>query len=123
MEAARTEDPQTFEDLAVAFARANNLRDIKLGTGYKTAQLTEVERALDAAIVAAEDAVADALRDDRYEDAIAALAALRGPVDEFFDTTMVMDEDPDVRANRLKLLNRFANVFSHVADFGVMAKK
>ncbi|MFR5091657.1 MAG: hypothetical protein ACLTDR_06220 [Adlercreutzia equolifaciens] len=32
------------------------------------------------------------------------------PMDEFFDTTMVMDEDPEVRANRLKLSNRFANV-------------
>ncbi|WP_418385087.1 DALR anticodon-binding domain-containing protein [Adlercreutzia sp.] len=52
-----------------------------------------------------------------------ALAALRAPVDEFFDTTMVMDEDPEVRANRLKLLNRFANVFAHVADFSQMAKK
>ena len=44
-------------------------------------------------------------------------------MDEFFDTTMVMDEDPEVRANRLKLLNRFANVFAHVADFSQMAKK
>ena len=36
---------------------------------------------------------------------------------------MVMDEDAAVRETRLKLLNRFANVFAHVADFGQMAKK
>ena len=44
-------------------------------------------------------------------------------MDRFFETTMVMDDDPEVRANRLKLLNRFANAFAHVADFGAMAKK
>ena len=75
------------------------------------------------AVATAEGNVAAALADDRYADALVALAALRAPVDEFFDTTMVMDEDPEVRANRLKLLNRFANVFAHVADFSQMAKK
>lgn len=123
LEAARTENPQVFDDLATAFARANNLREIGLGTGYKKAELTAVETALAEAVATAEGNVAAALADDRYADALVALAALRAPVDEFFDTTMVMDEDLDVRANRLKLLNRFANVFAHVADFSQMAKK
>ncbi|WP_290073066.1 glycine--tRNA ligase subunit beta [Adlercreutzia caecimuris] len=123
LEAARTHEPEVFADLATAFARANNLREIGLGTGYKTAELTAVERDLSDAVEAAEEAVAAALREDRFADALTALAALRAPVDRFFETTMVMDEDAEVRANRLKLLNRFANVFSHVADFGQMAKK
>ncbi|MEC4176704.1 glycine--tRNA ligase subunit beta [Adlercreutzia sp. R7] len=123
LEAARTHDPEVFADLATAFARANNLREIGLGTGYKTAELSDVERALSDAVEGAEEAVAAALREDRFADALVALAALRAPVDTFFETTMVMDDDPEVRANRLKLLNRFANVFAHVADFGQMAKK
>ncbi len=123
LEAARTHEPEVFADLATAFARANNLREIGLGTGYKTAELTAVERDLSDAVEAADEAVAAALREDRFADALTALAALRAPVDRFFETTMVMDEDAEVRANRLKLLNRFANVFSHVADFGQMAKK
>ena len=32
-----------------------------------------------------------------------------------------MDDDPEVRANRLRLLNRFVAVFENVADFGLMA--
>ena len=123
LEAARVNDPDTFADLAIAFARANNLRDVKLGTGYKKAELTPVETELSDAVIAAEEAVGAALRQDRFADALTALAALRAPVDRFFETTMVMDEDPEVRANRLKLLNRFANAFAHVADFGQMAKK
>ena len=35
---------------------------------------------------------------------------------------MVMDEDAALRENRLKVLNRFVNVFSSVADFGLLAK-
>ena len=34
-----------------------------------------------------------------------------------------MDEDERLRANRLALLNRFAAVFSGIADLGVMARK
>ena len=79
--------------------------------------------ALPAGVGAYREAVAAALREDRFADALVALAALRAPVDRFFETTMVMDDDPEVRANRLKLLNRFANAFAHVADFGAMAKK
>ena len=36
---------------------------------------------------------------------------------------MVMDDDLAVRANRLRLLNRFVGVFHDVADFGKMEKK
>jgi glycyl-tRNA synthetase beta chain len=123
LEEARSLQPTVFDDLATAFARANNLRDIKLGTGYKKADLTPVEIALADAITAADEAVADALAADEFEAALTALAALRAPVDEFFETTMVMDENEEIRANRLKLLNRFASTFAPVADFSQMAKK
>ena len=75
-------NPQVFDDLATAFARANNLREIGLGTGYKKAELTAVETALAEAVATAEGNVAAALADDRYADALVALAALRAPVDE-----------------------------------------
>ena len=58
-----------------------------------------------------------------YAGAIEALAALRTPIDTFFNDVMVMDDDLVVRANRLRLLNRFVGVFHDVADFGKMEKK
>ena len=66
--------------------------------------------------------MAKALGEDDYEAALASLAALRNPIDLFFEKVMVKDEDLAVRANNMKLLNRFVAVFSHVADFGLMAK-
>ena len=47
---------------------------------------------------------------------------LNHPIDAFFADVLVMDEDEAVRANRLRLLNRFVGVFTDVADFGKMAK-
>ena len=45
------------------------------------------------------------------------------PIDAFFDDVMVMDEDPALRANRLRLLNRFVAAFADVADVGKMAEE
>ena len=67
--------------------------------------------------------MAAALAADDYATALAELAALRAPIDLFFERTMIMDEDLAVRANRMKVLNRFVAVFANVADFGKMAKK
>lgn len=122
LEAARANDAETMEDLATAFARANNLRDAALGTDVDEGLLNEYEHALSSAVVEAESRVAKALSEDDYPQALAALAALRKPIDLFFEKVMVMDEDEAVRANRLKLLNRFVAVFQDVADFGKLAK-
>ncbi len=51
-----------------------------------------------------------------YTAALTRLAALREPVDRFFDAVMVMAEDPRLRANRLALLNRLRALFLAVAD-------
>jgi len=67
--------------------------------------------------------VAKSLAADDYPAALGDLAALRGPIDEFFANVMVMDEDEGIRANNIKLLNSFVAVFANVADFGKMAKK
>ncbi len=122
LERARREDPDTFNDLAVAYGRANNLRDPELGIDYDESLLCEVEHALTCAIVQAEGRVARALEANDYPAALAELASLRKPVDLFFERIMVMDEDAALRENRLKVLNRFVNVFSSVADFGLLAK-
>lgn len=45
------------------------------------------------------------------------------PIDIFFDKVLVMDENDTVRRNRLRLLNKFAQVFSKVADISVLSRK
>ena len=122
LEDARANDAETFDNLATAYARANNLRKPELGSAVDEDLLTEPERPLAAAVAQAEGTVAAALEADNFAAALSELAALRAPIDGFFADVMVMDEDPALRDNRLRLLNRFVAVFANVADFGKMAK-
>ncbi len=48
-------------------------------------------------------------------------AALKGPVDAFFDTVMVMAEDRELRQNRLALLAELRNEMNRVADLSKLA--
>lgn len=121
LEEARKNQPELFEDLAVAFSRANNLREASLGTSFKRDLLTPVEADLAAAVTSAQSTVGKAMREGDFAEALTQLATLRAPIDAFFEEVMVMDEDPAIRENRLKLLNRMVGVFSTVADFSLLA--
>jgi len=73
------------------------------------------------AIGEAETKAAKAIEAQDYSAAMAALAALREPVDSFFEDVLVNDEDEAVRANRLALLARIRAATGQVADFSKIA--
>jgi glycyl-tRNA synthetase beta chain len=56
-----------------------------------------------------------------YVAVLQALAALRAPVDAFFEGVMVNAEDPAVRGNRLALLRVLTDQFNAVGDISVLA--
>ena len=56
-----------------------------------------------------------------YEGAMHALAALRPPVDAFFLDVTVNADDPELRRNRLRLLNELREAMHAVADFSKVA--
>jgi len=58
--------------------------------------------------------------DGDYVGALKRLAALRGPVDAFFDQVLVMAEDLTVRQNRLAVLRQLNALFLRTADVGVL---
>ena len=80
-------------------------------------RLGAADAALFEALDAAEPAASAAVADERFTDAMAALASLRAPIDAFFDGVMVNDPDEAVRAYRLGLLARFTGAVHGVADF------
>ncbi len=57
------------------------------------------------------------LIDDKFETALTTLAALRAPVDAFFDNVTVNCEDAELRVNRLHLLTEISHCIDLVADF------
>jgi len=114
-----------FEPLAVTFKRVVNLikkSDLK----DADAQPTKVdkhlfehdsERALFEAFSKAEKRVSASINQDLFSRALLDIAALRTPVDDFFEGVMVMTEDLKIRRNRLSLLGKIANLFGNIADF------
>lgn len=126
---ARAEALQTLvesEDgtnLLAAYKRAQNiLRIEEKKDGPHDGPVDEAlltltqEQALNAALTTAEGAVAEALAGENFPAAMTALAALRAPVDAFFEATMVNDPVPSLRQNRLRLLSRLRRAMDQVAD-------
>ena len=68
------------------------------------------------AVHALRDIVAAATAERQYTAALGRLAQLRPAVDAFFDEVMVMDENPQLRANRLSLLAQLQGLFGGIAD-------
>jgi glycyl-tRNA synthetase beta chain len=56
-----------------------------------------------------------------YSGYLAAFAALKEPVDRFFDEVMVMDKDEGLRRNRLALLHDLRHEMNRVADIAKLA--
>jgi glycyl-tRNA synthetase beta chain len=84
------------------------------GLGYTP---EPAEASLIAALDAAGPAAADAVSNEDFEAAMAALATLRAPIDAFFDAVTVNDTDRAKRAARLALLARVRDAVHGVADF------
>ncbi|TNH02330.1 glycine--tRNA ligase subunit beta [Testudinibacter sp. TR-2022] len=55
-----------------------------------------------------------------YQTALEQLAALRQPIDNFFDNVMVNAQDPALRNNRLALLHNLRELFLQVADISLL---
>lgn len=112
-------------NLAAAYKRAVNIlkaeekksalpENLKVDAGkLKEPQ----EKSFFAALCDAEVKTEKAVEVEDFEGAMAALAALRAPVDHFFDKVTVNADDEALRANRLALLDRFRAATATVADF------
>ena len=99
---ARHEPPFVF-DAATSSVAAN-----KLG----------IARRLGAALAASVKEIDAALAGEDFARAMAAMAALRQPVDQFFDRVTVNTDNGALRANRLRLLSQIRATLHKAADFG-----
>ena len=82
----------------------------------------DAEKQLCAAINNVEPKAMECFAAGEYEQMLATLAVLRGPVDNFFDNVMVNAEDPALRATRQALLKRLYDVMNKVAEIARLAK-
>jgi glycyl-tRNA synthetase beta chain len=132
---ARVQALQSFlgteagKNLLTAYGRANNIvraeerKDKTLAARIASApdvallELDE-EKAVASALAEVERAVSPALQKEDFSGAMQSFAGLRAPIDAFFDKVTVNVQDkPDLRLNRLKLLNQIRATMDAVADF------
>ena len=78
------------------------------------------EKALYAELAALTPVVQPLLAARNYTEALSKLAALRAPIDAFFEGVMVMADDAELKANRLRLLAQLRALFLSVADISVL---
>ena len=114
------------EALAAANKRVSNIlakaTDFDSNAEVSTDLLLEAnESSLHSAVSAAAEDNVSALASADYAAALTRLAALREPVDAFFDEVMVNADDPALKANRLALLATLRDQFMLIADISQLA--
>jgi len=111
--------------LAAANKRVGNILkkvEDSIDAWVDTALLREpAEIALHAALVEVVPQADAAFITGDYSESLQALAALRAPVDAFFDGVMVNADDPALRANRLGLLAKLHAAMNKVADISKLS--
>jgi glycyl-tRNA synthetase beta chain len=118
-------DTDDGKNLLAGTKRASNIlsieekKDKRSFDGEPDAALysLEQEKTLAKAIDQVKAEASAAVAKEDFAGAMSALAKLRPAVDAFFDKVKVNDDDPDVRENRLKLLNEIRAATRAVADF------
>ncbi len=113
--------------LAAANKRVGNIlkkAEGEIQASVDAALFQEVaERALHDALAEVEPIADAAFAAGDYTASLQALAALKAPVDTFFDQVMVNADDLAVRANRLGLLARLRQAMNRVADLAQLSGK
>jgi glycyl-tRNA synthetase beta chain len=107
-------------NLLTAYKRAANIlkKENWEGTGASRGSDLEMqEGALIDSLDKAEPKASAAIDKENFTGAMAALATLRKPIDDFFDHVTVNDPDAAKRERRLNLLLRFRDAVNRVADF------
>jgi len=111
--------------LAAANKRVGNIlkkAEGNVGEAADPARLVEAEeKALFAALSDIAPRADAAFAAGDYTASLQALAALKAPVDAFFDHVMVNADDPALKANRLALLNQLHRTMNRVADLSRLA--
>lgn len=109
---------QAFEDFMVVFNRCYNLSKKWQPVEVKAEVLADdSERDLYRQYLQVKTRSGQALKDNRYQEVLLDLSALRPSLDRFFESVMVMADEEDLRSARLSLLRAIAELCQSIADF------
>ena len=116
------------ESLAAANKRVANIlkkaeQNCSLPGNAEESKLVEAaERGLFVALKSASPGASQLYQAQDFTGYLKSFAALKAPVDDFFDNVMVMADDPKLRDNRLALLHDLRSAMNKVADISKLAR-
>ena len=112
------------ESLLAGYKRASNILHIEDRKDGPHAGLPDVdllrsdaERSLQIAIATLAQAADEMLTREDYRSAMRYMAGIREPLDAFFEKVTVNAPEPELRRNRLRLLNQTRSIMDQIADF------
>jgi len=121
-------DSEDGANLLVAYRRASNIVRIEENKDNRHYEgdvdetlLTETQEAeLHRRLGDAREGIARAVSQEQFGEAMAILAGLRAPVDDFFEHVQVNCANAQLRVNRLELLSQIRSALGGVADFSLI---
>lgn len=111
-----------FEALGIAFKRVVNIvKGQPKGEVSDTLFVEPVERELHRSFIDTREKVDGKMSERNYEEALSIMKTLKEPVDKFFEHVLVMDENAELRKNRLSVLWEIRDLFFRIADFSKLS--
>ena len=113
----KMKDTEAFGKVLTAFTRANNLA--KKATTLDVNEdylVVEAEQQLWSDIQYVESTTALLMAKRSYSEALTIISMMEENISAFFDSVMVMDEDENIKTNRLALLGRISRLSGQIAD-------
>lgn len=117
-------DKPSLNDMLVAFNRVSTLAEKSEGLDISEGAFVEgAEKDLYAKFVLVEKDIESLMGQKKYTESLDSFASLKPAIDAFFDTVMVMDENMDVRKNRLALLANIYKAMLKICDLSKIVYK
>ncbi len=111
-----------FDSLGIAFKRVVNIvKGQPKGDVSDTLFVEPVERELHQSYIDTREKVDGKMTERNYKEALTIMKTLKDPVDKFFEHVLVMDENVELRKNRLSMLWEIRDLFFRIADFSKLS--
>jgi glycyl-tRNA synthetase beta chain len=111
-----------FESLGVAFKRVVNIvKGQPRGEVRESVFVEPAEKDLYLSFAETREKAGVKMSEKNYRESLSIMRKLKEPVDKFFDSVMVMDENEELRNNRLSMLWEIRELFFRIADFSKLS--
>ena len=113
-----------FTDLLIAYQRVHNISKNHDCDAFEGSKFVEqAERDLLNEYLECFESVSSALEKDDFEKALQLLTGLKSSIDRYFDDVFVMDNQEDIRLNRLGFLKSLDGLFLKVGDLSLLLEE